>query len=345
MSLSAAMRPFARMAQQTFYFALRCCCIASLVTGCLAVKEPAVCPDLVTRPGQIEHLQPLFTHLPTTPKKELAPWEKELAPWEIETHLGNQLARDLNWPQALWCFNRAALLAPDDVETKQKLALDQLLCRYFANQYQDAARLFEKSCLVDADKSWACYPDLLVILADSYGQLADFWSSDWRPKQALAHRLLERVDPERARRLSLRVLVQSKNLQGLKDLGAADPSAFYVEPLMQIYHKQSRNPGRAGLLNALLPGAGYWYVGQKQTAITSLALNALFAAAAWRFFQKGYPAAGLLTLSFEFGWYFGGIQGAQLAAKEYNRARFAPLGDKILREQRANRASLIQHGF
>lgn len=338
MSFSAAAHAFARKVHQTLSFLFRCGCIAPLATGCLTVKEPAVCPDLIARPGQIEHLQPLFPRLHSSKKGELAPWE-------IETHLGSQLARELNWPQALWCFNRAALLAPDDVEINRRLAFDQLLCRYFANQPQEAARIFEKSCLVDADKPWVCYPDLLVVLADSYGKLADTLSGDWRPKQDLARRLLERADPERAGRLSLRVLVQSKNVQGLKDLGADDPSAFYLNPLMQIYHKQSRNSKKAGLLNALLPGAGYWYVGQKQTAVTSLALNALFAAAAWRFFQKGYPAAGLLTLSFEFGWYFGGIQGARLAAQEFNRVKFAPLGDKILREQRANRASLIQHGF
>ena len=68
----------------------------------------------------------------------------------------------------------------------------------------------------------------------------------------------------------------------------------------------------------LLPGAGYYYVGQKKAALTAFVINSLFTAAAYQFFAKGYPAAGFITLSFEAGWYFGGINGAGLAAKEYN---------------------------
>ncbi len=71
-------------------------------------------------------------------------------------------------------------------------------------------------------------------------------------------------------------------------------------------------------MNAILPGAGYYYVGQKKTAVTSFLINALFIGTAWVFFQQKNVPAALITLSFETGWYFGGINGAGLAANEYN---------------------------
>lgn len=332
--------PPVRVVSRALFSLARTALLSVCAAGCLSVKEPPLCQDVVTRTGQLEHLRPLFAHLPAK-----AADNRSISPWEIEAILGNRLARELNWSQALWCFQRAALLAPEDLKTQQFLAFDQLLCRYFANQPQETARLFQTSSLADADSSWTCYTDLLAILADSYGQLAKALHPDWREKREMACRALQRADPEKARRVLLRGLVQDMDIEGLKALGSSDSSAFYLPPLMQVYQRGSRDPRRAGLLNALLPGAGYWYVGQRQTAATAFVLNALFGAAAWRFFQKGYPAAGLLTLSFEFGWYFGGIQGASLAAREFNRARFAPLGNKILREQGLERAPLICHGF
>lgn len=82
--------------------------------------------------------------------------------------------------------------------------------------------------------------------------------------------------------------------------------------------KNHYNPGTARLLNALLPGAGYYYVGQKNTALTSFCLNVLFTAAAYRFFDQGDTAAGIIATSLELGWYIGGINGAGMAAIELN---------------------------
>ena len=67
-----------------------------------------------------------------------------------------------------------------------------------------------------------------------------------------------------------------------------------------------------------MPGSGYLYLGQKKSALTSFLLNGLFIYAAYEFFHHGYTAAGIITTSFEAGWYFGGIYGAGEEAKFYN---------------------------
>ena len=68
------------------------------------------------------------------------------------------------------------------------------------------------------------------------------------------------------------------------------------------YEKEKKSISKAQLLNTFIPGAGYLYVNQKQSAVTAFFLNALFIAATYHFFHKGHTAAGIITLSFESGW-------------------------------------------
>ena len=69
---------------------------------------------------------------------------------------------------------------------------------------------------------------------------------------------------------------------------------------------------------SFFPGAGYLYVGQRRAAVTSFLINTLFILATIRFFEREDYAAGIITAGFEAGWYFGGINGAAGAAREYN---------------------------
>jgi hypothetical protein len=103
-----------------------------------------------------------------------------------------------------------------------------------------------------------------------------------------------------------------------------------MEKDFAFYEQFTKSPSKARTLNAILPGAGYAYVGQKRSAVTSFLINALFTAAAYQFFSRGYTAAGAITASLEMGWYFGGINGAGIEANEYNARIFEGVGRKML---------------
>ena len=64
------------------------------------------------------------------------------------------------------------------------------------------------------------------------------------------------------------------------------------------YLSNNKSIQKARLLNAVLPGSGYYYVGQKQSALTSFLLNVLFSTAAYQFFDNGQYAAGIIMSSF-----------------------------------------------
>lgn len=82
-----------------------------------------------------------------------------------------------------------------------------------------------------------------------------------------------------------------------------------------------KSPRRAGLLNVLLPGAGYAYAGYPQTGVASFLTIGLFTWGTVAAAQKGEPALAILLGSLNAAWYFGGVQGASNAARRTNATR------------------------
>lgn len=130
-----------------------------------------------------------------------------------------------------------------------------------------------------------------------------------------------------------------KTLQHLKSCSEATKSIY------DDYQKSRKSPALASGLNALCPGLGYLYLGQKQSALTALLLNAATTAAAVYFFQNGNVAAGALTLSFESGWYLGGIYGAKEEAQFYNTRMFEQAAHYRLRDHKLYPILMLRHGF
>ena len=94
-----------------------------------------------------------------------------------------------------------------------------------------------------------------------------------------------------------------------------DPvSASLLQGIPVLRDAPARSPLLAGVLSAILPGAGYAYAGRPATGLTALIINGLFAWAtidAVRGEQYGIAAA---VGFFGLGWYVAGITGAASAA-------------------------------
>lgn len=118
-----------------------------------------------------------------------------------------------------------------------------------------------------------------------------------------------------------------------------------LSELVDGYTQKKKSPNTAKLLNAVVPGAGYFYVGQKQTALTSLLINSLFIWGATHFFQKGNIPAAIITTSFELGWYVGGIQGAASAATLYNERLYESYAHNHMKNNRLYPTLMLSYGF
>jgi len=118
-----------------------------------------------------------------------------------------------------------------------------------------------------------------------------------------------------------------------------------INSLLSNYDALKKSPRTAAMLNAALPGAGYFYLGQKQTAITSLLINSLFIFTTAHFIKEKNIPAAILTASFEMGWYVGGIQGATKAADFYNQRLYEQCAHKQMVAHRLYPSLMLSYGF
>lgn len=76
----------------------------------------------------------------------------------------------------------------------------------------------------------------------------------------------------------------------------------------------------AGIMSAILPGAGYAYAGEYGTAVMSLLVNGAFIAGTWTAFAQELYAVGALAGGVGVPFYIGNIYGSALAVKKWNQA-------------------------
>lgn len=259
-----------------------------------------------------------------SPFPELSQIEKG-TDWGKEYLIGIAFARQLDFYRAITSFRRAEILAPSDLKTRRlEMQYEILLCYYMGRRYEDVDAAFTQSDLSKAGPEFPAFHDLLVILQDTYEQLGQ------KDRAEYIHSLIEQTNPELAQRLSLSSALLSADLPSLRSYACFYPS---VDTLVTCYDQQKKSSNTASLLNAILPGSGYLYLGQKQTAITSFLMNGLFTAASVYFFMEGPIAAGIIFASFEAGWYFGGVYGGALNAKFYNERLYESMATPLMNRE------------
>lgn len=248
--------------------------------------------------------------------------EERSTEWGRELYLGLKFAQEEDYYRAITCYKAATFLAPTGRLPECEYRLVEAY--YFAGKYEEAIRIYETGTLGELPLDFCALKELLLMLEDSYQRIG-------LSAKALRIRcLMEQKFPETASNTETYQAIKEADFCTLNCLAEDNPC---LAGFLANYAFESKSPQKARLYNALLPGAGYLYVGQKQSALTSFIINTLFTWAAYRFFERGYPAAGFITASFECGWYFGGINGAGLAAEEWNRALYEAKGKEFLIQQ------------
>lgn len=300
-------------------------CAFSLLVGGCTPKSYDLEPRISFTPDarQIARMESGFPPLELEERKEA--WSKELV-------IGNALARELDLFRAITAFKRAKILLPiDRPERRLQLEYAIVLCYYLGNKWQDVVCYFEDSELVDAPLDFPALDELLLILYDSYSHLSQLDRAEayWN--------LLHQRDAQKADQAKLSQAFLHADLCAIQN---SESASFVSE-----YCHCAKSVSKAQTLNALLPGAGYWYVGQTKSAFTSFALNTITTAAVYHFFKHKNYGAGLLFTSLEFGWYFGGINGAGLQAKEYNERLYERIACPYMVKERLFPILMFEKAF
>lgn len=303
-----------------------------LTTCCYRVPDrinPAVNYQL-----QDQHFSPLASaFFPLSPLERASDWGKEYA-------IAKAFAEELDLYRAVSTFKRAQILLPEaDVSRKLEIAYDILLCYFLGKRYDEAIEAFDKSDLSRVDKTFPAYHDLLLVLYECYREMDD------KEKQQRIFELMGKSYPDTAEKITLSHAVREGDLSQVEQFAKGFQRPSYLDGLLDTYNSQKKSVGKAQLLNAFIPGAGYLYIGQRKSAFTAFLLNGLFIAAAYQFFHRGHIAAGIITTGFETGWYFGGIYGAGEEAKYYNERLYEKNGAVLLNDHHLFPVLMMKHNF
>jgi hypothetical protein len=263
---------------------------------------------------------------PLTDREKATDWGKELI-------IATSFAKEMDFYRAITSFKRALILIKEeDIFRKQQMEYGIILSYYLGNKIKSVIETFENSSLQTVDKSFPAFRDLITILQDSYKQIKD------DKKTADLQKVLDKFAPDNSKKFALNNLVVSADLSKLRTYEPAND-------MLKQYQKGKKSVFAAQALNALIPGAGYLYIGQKKSAATAFLLNSLFIFSTYEFFHKGYVAAGVITASFEAGWYFGGIYGAGEEAKYYNEQLYEKEATPFMHKEKIFPIFMLQYAF
>ncbi len=82
---------------------------------------------------------------------------------------------------------------------------------------------------------------------------------------------------------------------------------------------KKKRPFVAGLMSAVIPGAGYAYTGHKQTALSALFVNGLLFYGTYSSIKNKNYGMGALTGVFNLSFYLGNIYGSAKSARRFNQ--------------------------
>jgi hypothetical protein len=258
--------------------------------------------------------------------------------WGKEMRIGQAFAMELDLYRAITCYKRAMLFCPPKARRLQ-IQYCMLLCYYLGGKYQDAADVFWGSKLDAVPEDFPGFRTLIIVLYDCYKRLGD------NVKACKLLMLLEQYDPEAAHDLMLSAAFLGADFEAILIASEGDPREADLTEWINCFLSQTKSVKKAQYLNAILPGAGYAYLGQTRTAATAFIINALFIAAAYEFFHHHDYAAGIITTSLELGWYVGGINGAGLAAKSYNEGLYNTQAKEVMMRNRLFPVLMFQRAF
>lgn len=304
-------------------------CIAA---GCTRVPEQI--EPTISHSVQDRYLRSLPS--PFAPLSE----EERITPWGVEMLIGHGFATQLELYQAITAYKRAAILIPPENRSRLlEIQYEILFSYYVALKWDDVLYTFQNSQLKAADTNFPALHDMMLILYDAYIHTG----KDGDAERTL--NLIHAYFPDDTQKLYLSKALLQANFPVIQEIEKQPPPKSYLTDFLDTYDREKKSISTAQTLNAFVPGAGYFYLGQKQSGVTALLLNGLFIGASVYFFETGNIPAGVIFTSFEAGWYLGGIYGAGLEAKYYNERLYEKLATPMMNKERLFPILMLNYAF
>jgi putative component of membrane protein insertase Oxa1/YidC/SpoIIIJ protein YidD len=186
---------------------------------------------------------------------------------------------------------------PAEFKSNTELAFQVALIQYKLQNYDNA--LQSNSVALESCETIFCKPKIISLNGLIYASKYD-WQSSIQSYKSLS--LFESYE-----------LIANKNLE-------------LTEKAIRFKNKSA---SLAGILS-IIPGAGYAYTGNKQTAISALIVNGLLAYATYTNLKNKNYGMGILTSVFNLSFYIGNIYGATKSANRFNDQQKKSIIDKLV---------------
>ena len=255
------------------------------LTSCQTAYSPLELPSLPYFP-QSRQLQYLPSPFEKLSREEL---QEE---WAKELYIGQAFGREMDLYRAITAFKRALFLLP----MKRSVRRSQIeYCifesYYLGRKYKEALEIFEGGTLLEVSASFPAYKELSIQLYECYCM------TNQLDKACRVLDLLEVISPQSREPLEIWSSLINMDLEKVSELSSSQPYETALNTFIGEYQASSKSIQKARVYNALIPGLGYLYVGQKKTALTSFLINTLFTGAAYYFFKNRNIPAGVITAS------------------------------------------------
>lgn len=207
--------------------------------------------------------------------------------------------------------------------TGNELFINKIICLHALGHYEKAIFEYETK----APGLFKNEPELLYQVALVQEKLANYAEAN-----ALVNKALIQCQscPAKPKLLSFKALLYAKQhnwqasaetyrlLSGFDNY--VNPSKSAIVLLSEAEKMRFRSPALAGAIS-IIPGAGYWYAGHKQTAVAAFIMNGLLTFATYSNLKKENYGMAALTGVFNLSFYLGNITGAIKSTKRFNEKR------------------------
>jgi tetratricopeptide (TPR) repeat protein len=255
---------------------------------------------------------------------------------DLQLLVADSFLEEGEYYRAVTEYKRFGILFPGSPKGEYALFRTGMAC-FLGDEHGDALRAFQTV----AER----YPDGYYRIPSGYFAGLSLWKKKDFAGAAEAFEAVVRSapgSPFAARALAARSLMEldrddpaaaTAALQRFADGFPDHPEIARVREAQALLRQYEDLPQKsellAGVLSAILPGAGYVYAGRYGDGLTSFLVNALFiAATVTAVRQEWYPAAGIaggIGLPF----YLGNIYGSVNAARKWNRSRRSEMRARI----------------
>ncbi len=245
---------------------------------------------------------------------------------DLQLRVADSFMEQGEYYRAVTEYKRFAILFPDS--PKAEYALFRIgIAYYLGEEYGDAVRTFEKLAERSPAGSYNLPARYFAGLslwkkkdyagaAAVFDHLAQSPPSPFAPRALAAWALLEleRDDSSVAAELLQRFMTDYPLHPGIAQVKEACSLLAQYEDLPQ------KSEVFAGILSAILPGAGYVYAGRYGDGLTSFLINGLFIAGTVTAVNNDWLPAASISGGIGLPFYLGNIYGSANAAKKWNRA-------------------------